>query len=587
MLLQKSELIACALIILFASLGLATPLAVADSPSGKSGILIPRDLVIQEPFGATIHHVFKSVSRDQAKAFQLARAYNLQWIRVGFQRRVIQPHPNILQWNIMDFTIESARNAGVNILGLLEYNVGWASTAPNTFQSESYIFMPQIESWKSYVRDLVGHYKESVTYWEVWNEPDIAPFWKPEPNPRDYFRLLQATYEAAKQGNPNCRILGFSTTSPPSGFTEAVLRMGGAQFCDIISYHSYCPYVKEGAPPENYLLSVLAELDALIRKYNGGNKKPIWITEIGYNLNPAVLRLVNKEQQANYLQRVYLLALGSGIVQGVLWHELIEGSPGKGEDYGILEKMDNPYPAALALKNLIEQLGASPHLLGELSFSDRDLYGYVFEKDGKRILALWCAFGSQKLELNFGDAKTSGTPRDGIQTYPAATDSRGTFSVLLNEAPIFLQTNASLDQINSSLISITNTTANFSAPAYGILIGSKNDQSYLFGDWQSPEVSNPPAGPDLRHLFANCRWSGADSGIRFPIDPRKRYLFQLSYFANPSLPSQKKEIYINGKYFNTLKASGWNLFESVVDSSFWNNQDIAYITFKVDRKSVV
>jgi len=92
---------------------------------------------------------------------------------------------------------------------------------------------------------------------------------------------------------------------------------------------------------------------------------------------------VSLEDHANYLVRYYLLALSTGVVKNVYWHQLI--APG----YGLIDNRDNKlikYPAYQAFKTML-------FLLQEAVFIEinkRDGYYYlVFNKGNIKIEVHW------------------------------------------------------------------------------------------------------------------------------------------------------------------------------------------------------
>ena len=86
---------------------------------------------------------------------------------------------------------------------------------------------PTIAAWKAYVRALTSHLQGKITYWEVMNEPNLLM------TAQQYAPYLQAAYEAAKEGNPDCRVVGVCGTSDfagkPGSFTDGVFKLGGTK----------------------------------------------------------------------------------------------------------------------------------------------------------------------------------------------------------------------------------------------------------------------------------------------------------------------------------------------------------------------
>lgn len=96
--------------------------------------------------------------------------------------------------------------------------------------------------WEAYVKALSKHYRDRVTHFEIWNEPD-AGFFKPKPDPALYVDLVKLTVGAIKSEFPEAKIIGgaFGVAMHPGGleFTEKCFECGFADYIDIITYHGY------------------------------------------------------------------------------------------------------------------------------------------------------------------------------------------------------------------------------------------------------------------------------------------------------------------------------------------------------------
>ena len=61
--------------------------------------------------------------------------------------------------------------------------------------------------------------------------------------PEKYVRLLKATYEGLKSGDPGAQVIGFCCTSDfeadGSGWLERAVKAGGLPYRDILSFHPY------------------------------------------------------------------------------------------------------------------------------------------------------------------------------------------------------------------------------------------------------------------------------------------------------------------------------------------------------------
>lgn len=100
------------------------------------------------------------------------------------------------------------------------------------------------QAWRDYVAAITTHFAGRVSHWEVWNEPNVGTFWRPEkPNPADYVKLLGETVPIVRAKVPNATIIGgvYATVRPAQAlpFAEACFREGMGEWLDKLSWHPY------------------------------------------------------------------------------------------------------------------------------------------------------------------------------------------------------------------------------------------------------------------------------------------------------------------------------------------------------------
>ena len=180
-----------------------------------------------------------------------------------------------------------ASQAGLYTIGLLE---GYrAKPRQRGFNAE------EIREWQSFVRNEVSANKNTIYYWEIWNEPSLDLF--RYGSPEEYVQLLKATYPIIKEINPQARVIATLSAEGRnrSDFEETVLALGGGDYFDVISFHPYGanPYLQE-----DQILGAITQQHALLAKYN--NRWPLVISEIGQPTSE-----VSEAEQARLAQFVY------------------------------------------------------------------------------------------------------------------------------------------------------------------------------------------------------------------------------------------------------------------------------------------
>ncbi|NJO04993.1 MAG: hypothetical protein HC876_05385 [Chloroflexaceae bacterium] len=194
-------------------------------------------------------------------AVGLLREAGVQWQREEiFWDRVQKAPGGPFIWNgdgsgfyNYDRAIGAQVAAGINVLGLLDYNPYW-------FKSKNPHPDEWIEDWGNYVYATVAHYgrdKGWITYWELWNEPNVraSGYESGLYEIKDFVRLLEVGRAAAQAADPNAIIVmgGMSGLTQIDAeysydaltYLDEVGKLGGWQHVDIIALHPYHP-----APPE-------------------------------------------------------------------------------------------------------------------------------------------------------------------------------------------------------------------------------------------------------------------------------------------------------------------------------------------------
>src|SRR5271157_3773355 len=159
-------------------------------------------------------------------------------------------------WDYYDQLLDCARRNGITVYAIVGYWTGW--TKPYTAEG--------IEDYVRFVRALVGHYKDRIHQWEIWNEPNIF-FWQ---GPKEmYAELLARSYRAIKEVDPQAQVLGLSTSGVDFKFIELVLSKQ-APF-DVLTVHPYRRVLQE----EEFIGDLKKASDLV--KLPEGARRPVWI----------------------------------------------------------------------------------------------------------------------------------------------------------------------------------------------------------------------------------------------------------------------------------------------------------------------
>jgi len=182
-------------------------------------------------------------------------------------------------------SVDLAVEQGMSVLGILDARWG-NETGLNVLGCCSPVW-EHLDVWKDFTRQVVGHFKDRVNYWEVINEPPFF-WWYPTPpgvrmpsdNPdlrrapiRHYATLLKASAEAIREADPQAKIVagaGFAD----GAFLRRLYEYGCKDAFDIASVHYVpCRHPEDFARQMRILRTIMAEC--------GDVAKPLWDTESG------------------------------------------------------------------------------------------------------------------------------------------------------------------------------------------------------------------------------------------------------------------------------------------------------------------
>ena len=176
----------------------------------------------------------------------------------------------------------------------------------------------------------------AVTHVEIWNEPNLSGFLRPQfegdtPVSLDnYAAMVKAAYPAMKKANPEVQVI--AGVGGPRGSTGetgigAIDWLQGLKQRDIpLDGYSQHIYPAAGPLEPTDALPSWSSIGRFLDEIDGFKQGlPFYITEAGYTTAPTPYRdtAVTEEQQAEYLTQIYSLPqLRTEQVKAVVWFNL-------------------------------------------------------------------------------------------------------------------------------------------------------------------------------------------------------------------------------------------------------------------------
>jgi len=228
------------------------------------------------------------------------------WVRV-------ERHPGDFQWDHADELIDAAHARGLRPMIILGNTPSFHVADPSDPATDR-TQMPDLEAWKTFVREAVGRYGGTVDY-IVWNEPNVDIFWTGTPD--EIALVTRAAARIVQTQAPKAQVLMGTMPVRLESQREWILDYAKAltarkawRYLDAIPLDPY-PLPDQGPEDAAALVRTMRDLFASV-----GVHKPFWIAEINYGVpgggQPSATTL-SPRRQAAYVMRTYLLMADEGV----------------------------------------------------------------------------------------------------------------------------------------------------------------------------------------------------------------------------------------------------------------------------------
>ncbi|MCC5874839.1 MAG: peptidoglycan DD-metalloendopeptidase family protein [Candidatus Sumerlaeia bacterium] len=287
----------------------------------------------------------EDVWETTARQLDIARDAGATTIRIDMWWGALQDGDGEWDFTASDMIFDLLEERGLKALPILCYNgPGFGETAILTEENR--------KAFGEYVHQMVTRYRDRVRWWQVWNEPNIEPFWTPDPSPELYTLLLREVAMRAREADPAVRLVGMNTAGADISFIEACYRHGAGEYIDAVAFHHYNAEADESLLDEE-VRNVRRAMDR-----HGDIDKPILITEFGLSTGPSpVIASSTPEFQASWMVKKHLVARAGGVSQA-FWFKLMDDveEPAPDGYWGLLKSDFTPKPSAHAYRVMTEQL---------------------------------------------------------------------------------------------------------------------------------------------------------------------------------------------------------------------------------------
>ena len=296
------------------------------------------------------------------------------WVREDFHWGAFERSPGVWDWTVGDRLMRNASLVGINVLGVIAYSADWAASGPSIY------YPPRDpQAYAAFCRALVERYGENGAFWranptlaprpltavEIWNEPWLQYFWRPQPDPAGYARLLRAAATAIRASHPEVKILASgdvfqmrTDTTQSIDWIRLALAADPGAFRDLVDAYSVHLYVQSRSP----LDTVTAQRWRFDRAFitrdlatAAGASHPLWVTEFGWTTEPGNADGVAEDVQATYSRQALELALVTwgGLVERAFLYYWGESTDSYTAGYSPLRPDGSPKPLWTTLDGLL------------------------------------------------------------------------------------------------------------------------------------------------------------------------------------------------------------------------------------------
>lgn len=284
------------------------------------------------------------------KQVEIMRRIGFEIDRDGDSWEAIEPTEGVWRWDRADAMVDALRRANIELLYLIGFSAKWASTGNvNSRDWRDWWNAPPVtEKYAAFAQALVRRYKQSVHYWEIWNEPDLTS-WRGAAD--QYAALLNASVKAIHQADPSSAVMngGISEVNFRPGFVDQFLK-GASPRPDVFAYHSH-------GDVENMVIA-RTKVNGYLAT-NGMSDTPVWLNEAGIS----AVGGVSLRQQAIVLARKIATSESLGDRAYILYDLTDDGTnPADPEHHmGVVLNDMNPKPATVAVHTVIDRIGGKKY----------------------------------------------------------------------------------------------------------------------------------------------------------------------------------------------------------------------------------
>lgn len=230
--------------------------------------------------------------QEQSAALDAIATAGFSWVRQRFPWEQIELAPGSYQWAPWDAIVAKAAERGLELVAVLDGSPTWARSPADAANP---LAPPANRAdFGRFAAALAQRYGPSLRYYQVWDEPNIAPHWgRGWVDAADYTGLLREAAVQLRSVDPDAVVLlaALAPTTEPGGLNQsdldylnALYAAGAAPWFDGAAAQPYgFGRPPEDAPAPDRLNFRRAELLRQIMLRHGDSATPLWLSAFGWH----------------------------------------------------------------------------------------------------------------------------------------------------------------------------------------------------------------------------------------------------------------------------------------------------------------
>lgn len=235
--------------------------------------------------GVNVNGPLDDAGFDLAGEAATMRSSGVRAWRVEFSWDLVEPAQGQYDWAAGDRKVLAAAAQGIDVLGLAVRAPRWANGG-----SVDPFVPPRLPAdFGRYLRALIGRYgpngslwaehpevpRRPVRSWEVWNEPNIAVYFRKQPFMRPYAALVRSASAAIKAADPGATVVLAGMANYSWRDLERLLKSEKGLRFDAVAAHPFT-----GKP--SGMIEILRRNRRVLDE-RGRRKAGLWLTELTWS----------------------------------------------------------------------------------------------------------------------------------------------------------------------------------------------------------------------------------------------------------------------------------------------------------------